>query len=127
MPPGTDHAAQKTHPLYCCERIFTAPLLKNRSIRYRRNVFSDPLPSNGHGADHTVTLLAIPFLLLRGVFRALPRSGSTCHNIYIYIYILRWSICLINFAVELKFINLYKRNTIYSFTQVAIIVFSSHV
>jgi hypothetical protein len=37
--------------------MFTAPLPANRSIVPRvsfcGNVFSDPLPSNGHGADHT--------------------------------------------------------------------------
>jgi hypothetical protein len=57
--------------------VFTVPLPSNMCpifvrVSFCGNVFSDPLPSNGHGADHTSCLL---------MFRALPRNGSTSRNI----------------------------------------------
>jgi hypothetical protein len=56
--------------LYCGQSLITAPLPSNRSIVpyvcFCGDVFSDPLPSNVHGADRKYkTIFAIPFLLLR--------------------------------------------------------------
>jgi hypothetical protein len=53
---ATLHVPHGKHSLYCWQSLFTAPLPSNISIVPRvcfcGNVFSDPLPSNGHGADH---------------------------------------------------------------------------
>jgi hypothetical protein len=58
---------------------------------FRRNVFSDPLPSNDHGADHIENNSCNTFYIYCCVlvFRALPRNGSTCHNIYLCLLWLR--------------------------------------
>jgi hypothetical protein len=50
-------------------------------------IFSDPLHSNGHGADHIEnTFLQSLFYCCVCVFRGLHKNGSTCHNISIYYY-----------------------------------------
>jgi hypothetical protein len=46
-------------------------------------VFSEPLPSNGHGADHVKTLLAVPYILLCARIREWPRNGCACHNMLV--------------------------------------------
>jgi hypothetical protein len=45
------------HSLYCWPTLFSAPLPSKRYLTVLRvcfwgNVFSHPLPNNGHGADH---------------------------------------------------------------------------
>jgi hypothetical protein len=48
-------------------------------------VFSDPLPSNGHGADNRKHFVQYLFCCCVRVLRALPRNVSTCHNIIIVV------------------------------------------
>jgi hypothetical protein len=53
----TLHRPHGNHSLYCWQSLFTAPLHSNRRpivsrVCFCENMFSKPLPSNGHGADH---------------------------------------------------------------------------
>jgi hypothetical protein len=62
----TLHGPHGKHSLYCCQSLFTAPLPSNRSpivprVFYYGNVLSDPLPCNGHGADHIENTSCITF------------------------------------------------------------------
>jgi hypothetical protein len=54
---STSHGLQGEHNLCCSQSLFTAPLTSNRSpivqqVCFCGNVFSNPLPSNEHSADH---------------------------------------------------------------------------
>jgi hypothetical protein len=53
----TSHGPHGKYILYFLQSLFIAPLPSNMYLIVPRfcfcgNVFSDPLPSNGHGADH---------------------------------------------------------------------------
>jgi hypothetical protein len=50
--------------LYCCEGMFTAQLPSDRSIRCGGYVFSNSLPSNGHGADHMENTSCNPYSMV---------------------------------------------------------------
>jgi hypothetical protein len=69
---SSPRATQKTHPLYCCRCVFTAPLHRN-----------------GRGADHIENTL---LLLLACMLRALPSNGlclqSHCLATGLYVTIL---------------------------------------
>jgi hypothetical protein len=56
------------------------PKVKHR-LSVVKNVFIGPLPSNGYMRTTWKTPLATWFCCCVRVFRALPRNGSTCHNI----------------------------------------------
>jgi hypothetical protein len=54
---STLHRLHGEHSLYCWQSLFTAPSPSNwcpivPRVCFWGNVFSDPLPSNGHGEDH---------------------------------------------------------------------------
>jgi hypothetical protein len=54
---STLHGPYGKHILYCWQSLFIAPLPRNRCPVVPRvcscgNLFSEPLPSNGHAADH---------------------------------------------------------------------------
>jgi hypothetical protein len=70
--------------------LFFAPLPSNRSpivprVCFCRNVFSDQLPSNGHGADRIENNSCTNFSIVAWVyFGSLRTNGSTCHNIMLW-------------------------------------------
>jgi hypothetical protein len=74
-------APNKAHP-----RLFTAPLPSNRclvvpGVCFCGNVFSGPLTSNEHGADHIENTSSNTFSNVACSYFGFPRNGSTCQPV----------------------------------------------